>query len=985
MKKLVVLLTVACCASGAFATDYSLVDDWVLQPGSPANWSFGSKVETGYSTGVFGAFAATTDHYWSNPFDMWMVPNTQSSTFVAKASTDVWPYNSGANSVILNPWVVTAAVARLTPAAGTYNLSAIFKGAGWLDPPIGNRIVYVQKTDTTIWSSALVGYATASTAQQITLALGDYLDFIVTDAHNYSCGFTNTDATLTLVYPISYPTSSATGQYMVNWSSVSQATSYQLERSSNGGSSWSQIYSGPNTSYPETISNGSYRYRIKATYSGGSSSSWNVGARDCVVSLPVAGCVVTLATDWNLDCVVDFKDIAVLGQQWVGIDYNDIDVLNEQWLKCTKTSDPNCQLYIEPAMADKWMKQSFTGSNPTPPILFTYNNVSSATFLPTWGFSRTSTVLDPNRTQWTLVYTEPGNGPLKVTCQVIEYHDYPAVDWTIYFKNIGTNNTPILKDIQGLNAFFVRSDAGEFILNGIKGDWTAAESFQPYQITLGTNAGKNFTPSDHLGKSTSGPDGWPYFNLQMPGSGILMAVGWPGQWASTFARDAYNGLRITAGQQLTNLYLKPGEEIRTPLIAMLFWQGTDVVRAQNLWRRWYIAHNMPRINGQPQQPITHIGGDNINVANAYHYYGIYPDVLWRDAGWYPCSNGPYTGGDSWLNTGTWEPDPVMYPNGFRPVSDQLHAVGMKFLLWFEPERVGDLNSWLGINHPEWLLQPGSVGLILDEGNPAALNWLINHIDGMIKSQGIDWYREDMNGGGPCTSWRNNDAGDRQGITENFYVQGHLAYWDELRRRNPGLHIDSCASGGRRNDLETMRRAVPLTRSDYMSGVEGNQGHTYGLSSWLPFQGTGCYFYDTYSFRSFYLPSFGMAAGIGGSNIAAQQKAYAECRQIAPSMLFGDYYPLTPYSLQLDQWIAWQFHRSELEVGVVQVFRRANSTVTTMTFKLQGLDPVTTYKLTDMDGIAVIPNLRTGSDLMNNGFTLMMSTRPSARIITYTKN
>lgn len=37
-----------------------------------------------------------------------------------------------------------------------------------------------------------------------------------------------------------------------------------------------------------------------------------------------------------------------------------------------------------------------------------------------------------------------------------------------------------------------------------------------------------------------------------------------------------------AGQQLVHLYLKPGEEIRTPLIALLFWQGTDVVRAQNL-------------------------------------------------------------------------------------------------------------------------------------------------------------------------------------------------------------------------------------------------------------------------------------------------------------------------------------------------------------------------------------------------------------------
>ena len=111
--------------------------------------------------------------------------------------------------------------------------------------------------------------------------------------------------------------------------------------------------------------------------------------------------------------------------------------------------------------------------------------------------------------------------------------------------------------------------------------------------------------------------------------------------------------------------------------------------------------------------------------------------------------------------------------------------------------------------------------------------------------------------GPLPAWRRNDAPDRQGIIENMYVQGHMAFWDELKRRNPHLRIDACASGGRRNDLETMKRAVPLLRSDFQwhwmeNVVHGNQGQTYGLSSWLPFQGTGVYFYDTYRMRSFYM-------------------------------------------------------------------------------------------------------------------------------------
>ena len=210
---------------------------------------------------------------------------------------------------------------------------------------------------------------------------------------------------------------------------------------------------------------------------------------------------------------------------------------------------------------------------------------------------------------------------------------------------------------------------------------------------------------------------------------------------------------------------------------------------------------------------------------------------------------------------------------------------MQFLLWFEPERVGSLRSWLGKNHPDWVLPCNEQGGLLNEGSPAALRWLIDHVDRMIKSQKIDWYREDMNGVGPLPGWRKNDAGDRRGITENFYVQGHLAFWDELRRRNPNLRIDSCASGGRRNDLETMRRAVPLMRSDFqfpdMIGVvEGQQGHTYGLSFWLPFYGNGCYLYDKYSYRSFYMPLFGMG-GLTLENTASQKNAYEECRQITP--------------------------------------------------------------------------------------------------------
>lgn len=637
-----------------------------------------------------------------------------------------------------------------------------------------------------------------------------------------------------------------------------------------------------------------------------------------------------------------------------------------------------------------WARAHLFAPKPLWPFSFVYAGRASAELLALWPAHTERRRIDAVRTEHASTWSDQATG-LQVRSVAVEYADFPVVEWTVRFRNTGTNQTPILGNVQGLDSTFPGGSAGEFLLHGIKGDSCTADSYEPYQLPLTPNLLKQFAPPGHSGKSCDGPEGWPYYNVQWLGGGVILAVGWPGQWASLFARDAGQTLRIKAGQQQTHLVLQPGEEIRTPLIALLFWHGDDLVRSQNLWRRWYNAHNLPRIQGRPQAPVTQLQVEgslrNIAEIKAVLQAGIQPDICWRDAGgahtWYPSGHGPFQGNDAWLNTGTWEVDPAKYPQGFRPFSDWVRSNGMQFLLWFEPERVGDPNSALASQHPEWLLPGSSHGSILNLGNPAAWRWLVDHVDGLVKSQGLDWYREDMNGGGPLPAWRRNDSADRQGITENFYVQGHLAFWDELRRRNPSLRIDSCASGGRRNDLETMRRAVPLLRSDFqfpaMQGViEGNQGHTYGLSSWLPFQGTGCYLYDSYALRSFYLPAFG-SGGLDPGTLAAQKKAYAECATIAPLML-ADYYPLTPYNRLLDRWIAWQFNRPEHSDGMLQAFRRGECGQSEVTLRLQALDPKSRYELTDFDRPG--RTIHSGAELMREGLIVRIEDKPGAAIITY---
>jgi alpha-galactosidase len=312
----------------------------------------------------------------------------------------------------------------------------------------------------------------------------------------------------------------------------------------------------------------------------------------------------------------------------------------------------------------------------------------------------------------------------------------------------------------------------------------------------------------------------------------------------------------------------------------------------------------------------------------------------------------------------------------------MHQNGKKTMVWFEPERV-HADTWLTVNHPEWV-HGGAAGGLLNLGDPACRAWLTDHIDSVLTAQGIDDYRQDFNID-PLPFWRGADSENRQGITEIRHVEGYFAYWDELRRRHPNMMIDSCASGGRRNDLETLRRAVPLLRSDWYWGPAGQQCQTYGLSMWIPYHGTGfIYAKDEYWIRSCYTAenSFGPdAAGLDKIDFADLRRLTEQDKKIQPYFL-GDFWPLTPYSLDETRWMAWQFNRPEKGDGLLQIFRRPQSPYTSARFCLVDLDPTATYTITNIDGGD--PQKFSGQDLMQQGFPITIPEKPKAVILTYSK-
>jgi len=616
-----------------------------------------------------------------------------------------------------------------------------------------------------------------------------------------------------------------------------------------------------------------------------------------------------------------------------------------------------------------------------PPFSFTYGGRPSAELLPTWRLERAERKLDDRRTERTLTYTDPDTG-LVLRCVAVEYQDFPTVEWTLYFRNAGAADAPILEDIHALDLGLRRGHYGEFVLHHAVGSPCQVNDYQPLASPL--TPGSTMRVAAAGGRPTNSD--LSYFSLEAPvREGLIIVVGWPGQWASEWIRDGDVGLHVRAGQELTHLKLHPGEEIRTPLIVLQFWNG-DWVRAQNVWRRWVFAHNIPRPDGKLPEPelfgcTSHLFGEMVEASernqieclDRYLEERIPISRWWMDAGWYPCE------GVGWPKTGTWEVDTTRFPRGLRAISDHAHEQGVETIVWFEPERVHP-GTWLYEHHPEWLLGPEGGQKLLNLGNPEARQWLTDHVDRVMTEQGIDLYRQDFNID-PLPFWRANDAEDRQGITEIRHIEGYLEHWDELLRRHPGMFIDSCASGGRRNDLETMRRAIPLWRTDYRCEPVGTQCCTYGISFWIPLSGTGAADVDAYTFRSNMVPFTNCLFDVRNRQLDYDllRRLTAQWQKIAPCYS-GDFWPLTPYSTENGAWMAWQFDRPDLGEGVVQVFRRAESVYESARLKLRGLDPEARYRVRDLDA----PRGKTvaGRELMDPGLLAEVKDQPGAVIMTY---
>lgn len=579
---------------------------------------------------------------------------------------------------------------------------------------------------------------------------------------------------------------------------------------------------------------------------------------------------------------------------------------------------------------------------------------------------------------------------LEITLVATLYPEYAAYEWTVYFTNVGSENSPTISEINGCDYTI---QAPNPHLRGIYGDGGYdGVANMPYDINI---SGMNLEINNETGRSTY--NRFPYFQLTHNTGGVFFAVGWPGQWRAGF--DSWNGtVRIYDGQVKLDTYLRPGQTIRTPLSCFLFYSGSDNDRATNLWRSFYLDCNMRAPDGETFKPAVAaatswmygemVGANEENQINAiktYHDNGIALDYFWMDAGWY------YKTGtqslDVWLPTGTWYVDESRFPTKFKAISDYAHSKGTKTILWFEPEVVRLDPALFGEAsvRKEWLL-PNSTTKLIDYGNPEAREWLLNRVCTILEEGDIDLYRQDYGVAYPASEWQANDPAGQTGITENLYVQGYLWFLDGIIARFPDMMIDACAAGGGRNDLETMRRAVPLHKSDSAySEHDIKQSMNASLFSWLPYFGTVavgpdiCGSVDRYGLRSSFCSFPVLGYNLNSSELDWQtMKACIDEWEQIKDFYDDDYYLLTVWNRSDSEWTAWEFYDPASGKGFFEVFRPAGAVEDTLTVKLKGVKNSASYKLTDTEGRFTVT--LSGYELKASGYAVTLPEAYSSAVV-----
>ncbi|MFK7838492.1 MAG: alpha-galactosidase [Sulfitobacter sp.] len=206
----------------------------------------------------------------------------------------------------------------------------------------------------------------------------------------------------------------------------------------------------------------------------------------------------------------------------------------------------------------------------------------------------------------------------------------------------------------------------------------------------------------------------------------------------------------------------------------------------NCWEAVYFDHDIPKLK------------DIVSRAAAL---GAERFVL--DDGWFGQRD------DDTSSLSDWEVDPRKYPDGLGPLIDHVHAEGMRFGIWFEPEMINP-DSNIHRAHPDWALGAddqilGRQQKALNMAMPEVRDFIYERMAAILSAHDIEYIKWDHNRVLP--------------MPDAAQTRGSYALLDRLRHAFPQVEIESCASGGGRIDFGILSRTQRVWLSDSNDALE----------------------------------------------------------------------------------------------------------------------------------------------------------------------
>jgi alpha-galactosidase len=506
------------------------------------------------------------------------------------------------------------------------------------------------------------------------------------------------------------------------------------------------------------------------------------------------------------------------------------------------------------------------------------------------------------------------------------------------------------------SATWTLPDREDWQLSHVHGRWAAESRLVRSSLTYGEQvigSRRGHTGHQHLPWLALDTDA-----TEERGEVYGCALGWSGSWRIAVAQLPDARVQITGGAGYDDsglLLLEAGESFTTPVFAGL-WSESGFGGASRTWHSYQRTYVIP--DADQDRPVLYNSWEatQFDISEeqqetlAQRAAAVGVELFVVDDGWFGARTSDRAG------LGDWTPNPDRFPAGLKPLADRVHALGMQFGIWVEPEMINP-DSDLYRAHPEWVqYQEGRKRtefrnqLVLNLAREDVQEYLWEQLDGLLSSAPIDYVKWDFNRCFTDAGWPGEAYPQRLWVD---HVRALYALLDRLREAHPGVAFESCSGGGGRIDLGIMSRTDQVWTSDNTDPLD-RLAIQHGFSQIHPARVMAAWVTDSpnnqlngrvSSLRFRFVSAMAGVLGVGGdlsewteAELAEAREWVALYKEIRPLVQHGDLHRLRPPTGGLS---AVQYVRGD-ETVVLALLQAQHYGEPVPALRLRGLDPTPSY-------------------------------------------